>query len=533
MANPFSVAIRSFWHTMTSNDRHSSFDSPQRTGRHVPLHNSRDGILTGIATASDSRADISSPYSDEGGGRGSPTRNGTQSPIARGYSPGMRSQAAQGADGFEVQSSPGDVPMQPFQNGLPPAPPVRYSWQRIDSWAEENYPELWDQLGEGATPNDLNDLEHQLDCSLPQDVRESLMVHDGQERGGRPTGIIFGSMLMDCEEIAQEWETWRRVNQQYLLEIATAKPTTPSKAFGGSSEASSSKQPPAPRPSSSSSAGDGEWRHSLLARQGSVPPNSVQKAYAHAAWIPLVRDWGGNNLAVDLAPGPNGIWGQVILFGRDYDTKYVIARSWGAFLALVADDLNSGKWFVDEDSGELKLREFKDARVEPAYFNILRWRMDQKHGRRPPANKRQSMAAGKAPSPRASRSASPYGSPVEPPNGGDVRGRSLQRPSGSSPLVSPMRASVYGKAPLSRVTEETAILEVPVPGAVAEPSKLVEVETPRQSQENKKELRISTTIAQSESDSLKDKDKENDNPAKVNGKAATVKEDDAMKTIDI
>lgn len=495
----------------------------------MPLHNGRDGILTGVATASDSRADISSPYSDDGG-RGSPTRNGTQSPIARGYSPGMRSQAAQGGDGFEVQSNPGDVPMQPFQNGLPPAPPVRYSWQRIDAWAEEHYPELWDQLGEGATPNDLNDLEHQLDCSLPQDVRESLMVHDGQERGGRPTGIIFGSMLMDCEEIVQEWETWRRVNQQYLLETTTAKPTTPSKAFGGSSEASSSKQPPTARPSSSSSAGDGEWRQSLLARQGSVPPNSVQKAYAHAGWIPLVRDWGGNNLAVDLAPGPNGRWGQVILFGRDYDTKYVIARSWGAFLALVADDLNSGKWFVDEESGELKLREFKDARVEPAYFNILRWRMDQKHGRRPATNKRQSVVVGKAPSPRGSRSASPYGSPVEPPNaGGDVRGRSLQRLSGSSPLVSPMRAATYGKAPLSRVTEETAILEVP--GATVEPSKLVEVETPRQSEEDKTEHRAST-IARTDSDLLKDKDKENDSPVQANGKAVDVK-DDAMKTIEI
>lgn len=524
MANPFSAALRSFWHTMTSNDRHSSFDSPQRTGRHVPLHNSRDGILTGVATASDSRADISSPYSDEGG-RGSPTRNGHQSPIARGYSPGMRSQSAQGGDGFEVQS-PGDVPMQPFQNGLPPAPPVRYSWQRIDSWAEENYPELWDQLGEGATVNDLNDLEHQLDCSLPQDVRESLMVHDGQERGGRPTGIIFGSMLMDCEEIAQEWETWRRVNEQYLLETTTAKPTTPSKAFGGSGEASSSKQPPPPpRPSSSSSAGDGEWRQTLLARQGSVPPNSVQKAYAHAGWIPLVRDWGGNNLAVDLAPGPNGRWGQIILFGRDYDTKYVVARSWGAFLALVADDLNSGKWFVEEDSGELKLREFRDARVEPAYFNILRWRMDQKHGRRPPNNKRQSMAAGKAPSPRGSRSASPYGSPVEP--SGDVRGRSLQRLNGSSPLASPMRAAGYGKVPLGRVTEETAIPGIP--GATIEPSKLVEVETPRQSEEARNGLRIST-LARSESDLLKDK--ENENPAKMNGKTATV-EDDAMKTIEI
>ncbi|CAI4211411.1 unnamed protein product, partial [Parascedosporium putredinis] len=90
------------------------------------------------------------------------------------------------------------------------SPPARHTWERIDAWCEENYPELYDQLGEGATRNDLNELEHVLDCSLPQDVRESLMAHDGQERLGMPTGIIFSAMLLDCEEIVQEWENWRK-----------------------------------------------------------------------------------------------------------------------------------------------------------------------------------------------------------------------------------------------------------------------------------------------------------------------------------
>lgn len=477
-----------------------------------------------MATASDSRADVSNPYFDDAGRPSSPHGSGTRTPTNGPYSPGMRSMSAKQADGLEAQS-PGDVPMQSFQDGLPPPPPVRHSWKRIDAWAEENYPELWDQLGEGATTNDLNDLEHQLDCSLPQDVRESLGIHDGQERGGTPTGIIFGSMLMDCEEIVQEWDTWRRVNHQFLLETANAKPTTPSKAFGGSSEASSSKQ----RPSSSSSAGNpDEWRQNLQSRQDSVPPMAVQKAYAHAGWIPLVRDWGGNNLAVDLDPGPGGRWGQIILFGRDYDTKYVVARSWAAFLALVADDLNSGKWYVDEDNGELKLREFKETRIEPAYFSILRWRMDQKYGRR--AAKRASMAPPKAGSPLGSRSASPYQSPVE--ANGDVRGRSMQRLSGSSPLTSPMRP-IYGKPPpLSRVTEESSIPEIP--SAEIEPSTLVEVETPPASDDGKNALRIST-LAPSESDliKLKDKVKENGLPSsKMNGKQPAVA-DDSMKTIEI
>lgn len=441
----------------------------------------------------------------------------------------MSAKNASQGDGFEVQS-PSDVPMQSFQDGLPPAPPVSHSWRRIDEWAEEHYPELFDQLGEGATTNDLNDLEHQLDCSLPQDVRQSLMCHDGQERGGTPTGIIFGSMLMDCEEIVQEWETWRRVNRQFLHEASMSRPAVPTKAFGGSDEASSSKQRPS-RPSSQSSNPD-EWRQNLLAKQGSVPPNSVQKAYAHAGWIPLVRDWGGNNLAVDLAPGPGGKWGQIILFGRDYDTKYVVARSWGSFLALVADDLNSGKWYVDEDTNELKLREFKESRVEPAYFNILRWRMDQKYGRR--AAQRKSMAPqanGKASSPLGSRSSSPYS--VNPADGpGDSRGRSLQRLNGSSPLSSPMRAG-YGKPlPLSRVTEEMTIPELG--DAEIRPETLVEVEEPEERRAsttaNKSAPQVSTLV-RAESDLLKDK--ENELP-KLNGKQPALADDgDAMKTIEI
>ncbi|KAI1853714.1 hypothetical protein JX265_003953 [Neoarthrinium moseri] len=501
MTQSFGAAFRSFWHTMTSNDRHSSYDSPYRTGRHMPLN--RQSTLTSVATASESRADITSPYADEtgrlssvdtstaymGAGMPAPSPVSLTSPGSNGpYSPGLRSfHAKQGAnaDGFETIASPGEIPMQSFADGLPPAPPVGHSWQRIDNWADENYPELYDQLCEGATSNDMNELEHQLDCSLPQDVRDSLMVHDGQERGGTPTGIIFGSMLLDCEEIVQERDQWLKVNQEFLLDTNVAKPAVPSKAFGGggSNHASSSRSGPGSDAGSTGST----WRQELMAKQDSVPQGAIQRVYAHPGWIPLVRDWGGNNLAVDLAPGPAGTWGQIILFGRDYDTKYVVAKSWAHFIALVADDLNSGRWFIDEDSNELKLREFNSNRVEPAYFEILRWRMDQKHGRgAKAAAKRKSMVVGKG---AASPTASPYASPVD--TNGEARGRSLHRLSSPSPLVSPNRPG-YGKSsPLARVTEEgttSALIEPALVTNGLPAAKLVEVETPLAADEAKPSL---------------------------------------------
>lgn len=491
-------------------------------------------MLTSVATASESRADINAPYRDDSSrtsGLGAPISPYTPTASSPGpYSPGLRSSSAQrlsqSNDGFEVQGqAAGDVQMQSFQDGLPPPPPVRHTWERIDAWCEENYPELYDQLGEGATRNDLNELEHVLDCSLPQDVRESLMAHDGQERLGMPTGIIFSAMLLDCEEIVQEWENWRKVSSEILYDgpilrspVPGGKPTS-NGASSSSNEASSSRSHSSPRNS-------GSWRQDLLARQTSMPPNSVQKVYAHPAWIPLVRDWGGNNLAVDLAPGPSGTWGQIILFGRDYDCKYVVARSWAAFLAVVADDLNSGRWFVDEDSNELKLREFKQSRVEPSYFEILRWRMDQKYGRRAAAvaAKRKSVIPGHAsPTAPGSPTASPYASPTD--ANGSHRGRSMQRIGNHSPLASP-KPTAFGKpSPLARVNEESLTLNTDL-----KPPKLVEVDTPRPSEDEP-----SLKPAKTTDDGLdQGKGKENEAPvtSKLNGKLPEV-DDGAMKTIEI
>ncbi len=269
------------------------------------------------------------------------------------------------------------------------------------------------------------------------------------------------------------------------------------------------------------------WRQDLAARQDCVPPNTVQKAYAHVAWIPLVRDWGGNNLAVDLAPGPAGTWGQIILFGRDYDTKYVVARSWGQFLALFADDLNSGKWFVDEDTNELKLREFKQARVEPAWFDILRWRMDQKYGRR--NNKRKSVAPGSAASPTGT--GSPYASPTD--ANPEARGRSMQRLNSISPIPSPIRPG-YGKpSPLARVTEEApAPLSVAVPNIKAL-EKLVEVDSPRPSGEENAEPSKAHALPNGDSPAAEQKPAAKSNTdSKLNGEQ-TAELEDAMKTIEI
>ena len=272
--------------------------------------------------------------------------------------------------------------MQEFAaDGSPLAPSVTKSWARIDAWAEEYYPELYDQLAAPATASDVEELENELRCEVPADVRESLQVHDGQERGGRPTGIILGIALLDCEEIVEEWKLWIKVASRSSSQGESIK-----------SIPSTSSKPP---------------RSLNLPGQRSRPPGAIQAVYAHAQWIPLAKDFGGNNIAIDLAPGPAGLWGQVILFGHNMDTKYVVARSWSHFLAIVASDLEMrGGWTINEDTGELSMGR--------SYFDVLRSRVDRylhKRASNAPDSRRSSttdMPAGSLPgSSRRSSKASP------------------------------------------------------------------------------------------------------------------------------
>ncbi|KAL0262164.1 Cell wall assembly regulator [Diplodia seriata] len=502
--NMLTSAWRDFWHTMTSNDRHASHDSPFRTGQHVPLPQSRHTPLTSVATsAMESRTDFNSPYAQD-----EPAANGfVNSPRApmspsSPYSPGMRSSMARPPDenpSIDGVNS-GEIQMQSFSDGLPPPPPVGHSWKRIDRWLEDRFVELWDNMCEGATHNDVNELEHILDVTLPVEVRESLQIHDGQERGGLPTGLFFGCMILDCEEIVMEYGNWRKVNDDVLsAQPSYQPPQVPIKAVAG----------PSSSPAPVDKANNPMWRQDLLSRQDSQPPNAIQKAYSHPAWIPLARDWGGNCIAVDLAPGPAGKWGQVIIFGRDYDTKYVVARSWAAFLAQFADDLVSDKTYVDEETLDMKLKIFEKQNVEPPYLEILRWRSDQKYGRKP-KRRPQSTLSINPNAPPASNGTSPYGSPA---SGGEDRGRSPHRLSrnGTSPRV-PI------SSPLARVAEEA-----PQPVKVhTDEEKLIEMNTPRPSSD----LNSNNATQKNSMES----DKEN---GSEKGKGKSVVSSEEMKTVEI
>lgn len=317
--------MRSWWNSLTSSNRHADTKknpyNPSFTSIRTGLTN--DSVVSLNKNTAYNAYDVSSPSS-------------SQVNLNSGYS-------TQFPNHLRRDTGTQGMALQDYQDGVAPPPPVADSWRRIDQWTEDNYPELFDQLSYGATEADIDELEHTLEMTLPGDLRESLYIHDGQERGGRPTGLFFGIALLDCEELVDEYDLWRKVAAS--LPRPNEYPHQASSIGLTNGGASSKRVPsgatqPAPR-----------RNRQLPVKQGSKPDGAIQSVYAHPGWVPLAKDYMGNNIAVDLAPGSKGRVGQVILFGRDCDVKYVVATSWASFLANFVSDLESEHVIVDEDVG--------------------------------------------------------------------------------------------------------------------------------------------------------------------------------------
>lgn len=379
--NTFLHSVQTFLHSVTTKDRYATYGSGSSSaaqpgysprtdsGAFGPAEQLTDEIgvqlyqdpaTTTTATSSNNPYQYSLPTSASAT---SLSKNNTASPklVRQPYTPGMRSAQAR----TPASASASSIPLQDFgSGGAPPPPTPALSWKRIDRWLELNYPELQDQVNDPVTEVDLNEFETDFDCVLPADVRDSFLVHDGQERGSRPCGLVFGITMLDLESVAEEWSHWKTAAAR-ISEAIKKQQTTNSPPSGKGKTAKNASSPSSAAPVNLS------W----LEHQDSLPQGAVHKVYAHPAWIPLVSDYLGNNLAIDLSPGPQGRWGQVILFGREYDCKYVVAPSWANFLMTFADDLEHGQHLINDEfeEGEFMFRA-SSGKLVP-YFEVLKSRI--------------------------------------------------------------------------------------------------------------------------------------------------------------
>jgi cell wall assembly regulator SMI1 len=200
--------------------------------------------------------------------------------------------------------------------GRPAAPsgrhPVGPSWQRLKAWFAQHLPVVIRSLRRGATAKKIRSVERALGRKLPEDLVESYRLHDGQEYPlFDAPGLVYGLPLLPLTNCLREWRHWKEARE-----------------------------------------GDEDGMRSLDAGCVSFPDGAVRQLYTHTAWVPVSEDCGGNNLGIDLDPGPKGTAGQVIVFGRDDDDNHcVLAASWGQFLTDLAEELEAGNYRIEQQEG--------------------------------------------------------------------------------------------------------------------------------------------------------------------------------------
>ncbi|TYJ55037.1 hypothetical protein B9479_004260 [Cryptococcus floricola] len=257
-----------------------------------------------------------------------PTHLGTGGPVggfANGYGEGPHLDSASSSPGPSRRGSNayGAYGANDTLNSASPNyyPPLSHTLHRLRKTLALSFPELLETFNGPVEPMLLSTFESELGCPLPRAVRDSLTIIDGQDFSATSNvsgngGLFYGLHWLPLEEVMREWAFWRAAEHDPNVSENKA----------------------------------------VLATMASVPPLWIKTRYACKGWIPLLSDRAGNYVGVDLDPGTNGSWGQVILFGRDFDRKCVLwggdgEGGWGKWLSIFVKEIETGEgWEAEQVS---------------------------------------------------------------------------------------------------------------------------------------------------------------------------------------
>ena len=173
------------------------------------------------------------------------------------------------------------------------------NWDRIEQWLEENAAETLDMLAPGAEEDEIVDAEEALGLSFPDDLRQSYLRHNGE--GDDEVYLAQGWILMSLDAVVDNYKMLQK-----LYEDGVFDPN------------------------------DG------------LPEGPVKPVWWSPKWIPVAENGGGDYLMIDLDPAEGGKVGQVVEYWHNDDLRTVMAPSFAAFMAKMADDLEAGKYSAGE-----------------------------------------------------------------------------------------------------------------------------------------------------------------------------------------
>lgn len=180
------------------------------------------------------------------------------------------------------------------------------AWERF----EDALPRLGVEevgLAAGVSDHELHGFESRTGLVLPAVLRAYWQLHDGETP--RDAGLVE-FRLLSLAEAEKDLAGWAEVRERL--------------ASGGSLKR-------------------------INRASSSHPADAIQRQYSTPGWVPLLSDDDGNHIGVDLNPGPAGVAGQVINFGRDEEQKYVLFPSVIELVEWLAVAIETGRIAYDED----------------------------------------------------------------------------------------------------------------------------------------------------------------------------------------
>jgi cell wall assembly regulator SMI1 len=186
------------------------------------------------------------------------------------------------------------------------------TWYEIEKWMQVHAKPIYDTLEIGAHDSDIRRVEDAIGATLPADVVATYRIHNGQadETSGSFASCLFERRWYSTHAILTEWRMMKSLVK----------------------------------------AGEFDAVHS----QG---PDEIDcRLWWNACWLPVTGTENGDYTCLDLGPGPQGAYGQVVTFCHTGPGRRVQATSWSAWLSLYARLLRQGFFMYSEEQGGIVLR---------------------------------------------------------------------------------------------------------------------------------------------------------------------------------
>lgn len=211
-------------------------------------------------------------------------------------------------------------------------------WQRLESWAGENAPEMLKELNPGANDVDIDALEKAFGYPLPVTYRDSLKTHNGESDGW--PNRVFADMgaYHSAESALNDYNMYLSIGSQGT-------------EFDESEIAE-------------------QIEDDIITVEGPVRPHTFSPD-----WLPIMNCNGDVFWALDFAPADGGQKGQIIQVDLEGCYWAVVAPDFGTFFQQYVAGLEAGDYEVQEglatkapvDALELA----RDRLIEEAFENSI------------------------------------------------------------------------------------------------------------------------------------------------------------------